>query len=95
MIHAGRPAVQMALADVAVDVANVDYINAHGTSTPVGDVCEAKALQTVSRARRIARLPVSSTKSMTGHLLSGCRRGGGACLPRAFDAGHPANHQSR
>jgi 3-oxoacyl-[acyl-carrier-protein] synthase II len=57
-----------ALADAAVDPAAVDYVNAHGTSTPEGDRVEALALKAVfgEHARSLA---VSSTKSMTGHLL--------------------------
>jgi 3-oxoacyl-[acyl-carrier-protein] synthase II len=45
----------------------VDYINAHGTSTPVGDVCETEAIKSIFGAQ--TKVPVSSTKSMTGHLL--------------------------
>ena len=58
----------LALADGAVRPAEVDYINAHGTSTPTGDVNETQAIKTVfgEHARKVA---VSSTKSMTGHLL--------------------------
>ena len=59
----------MALADARVDPGCVDYVNAHGTSTPVGDACEAKVLQTVL-GEASTRVPVSATKSMTGHLLS-------------------------
>jgi len=57
-----------ALADAGMDCGEVDYINAHGTSTPAGDVAETKALKRAfeSRASEVA---VSSTKSMTGHLL--------------------------
>ncbi len=47
----------------------IDYVNAHGTSTPVGDCCEAKVLQSVLGSSWNS-VPVSSTKSMTGHLLS-------------------------
>lgn len=60
----------MAMKHAKVNPEEVDYINAHGTSTPVGDVCETKA---VKRAfgdhARNGGLLVSSTKSMTGHLL--------------------------
>jgi 3-oxoacyl-[acyl-carrier-protein] synthase II len=48
----------------------VDYINAHATSTPVGDSAEARALKVVF-GEAVARIPVSGTKSMTGHALSG------------------------
>jgi 3-oxoacyl-[acyl-carrier-protein] synthase II len=47
----------------------VDYVNAHATSTPVGDVSEARVLGTVF-GDDVRRIPVSSTKSMTGHLLT-------------------------
>jgi 3-oxoacyl-[acyl-carrier-protein] synthase II len=68
-----RPAVlaiTQALGDAEVAPADVDYINAHGTGTPVGDVSEALALHTAF-GPEVARVPVSSTKSMTGHLLAG------------------------
>jgi 3-oxoacyl-[acyl-carrier-protein] synthase II len=57
-----------ALEDAGVDPAALDYVNAHATSTPVGDAFEARALRTVLGAAAPA-VPVSSTKGMTGHLL--------------------------
>jgi 3-oxoacyl-[acyl-carrier-protein] synthase II len=59
---------QMALRNARLNPGDVQYINAHGTSTPLGDVAETKALKTVfgDHARHLA---VSSTKSATGHML--------------------------
>ncbi|HYW03031.1 MAG TPA: beta-ketoacyl-ACP synthase II [Gammaproteobacteria bacterium] len=59
---------QGALDDARIDAGEVDYINAHGTSTKVGDVAECTAIKTTfgAHARKLA---VSSTKSMTGHML--------------------------
>jgi len=64
-------AVRMALSDASLTPDAVDYVNAHGTSTPVGDVNELVALRKVLGARATSGLMVSSTKSMTGHLLGG------------------------
>ncbi|MEO5341024.1 MAG: beta-ketoacyl-ACP synthase II [Magnetococcus sp. MYC-9] len=58
-----------ALEDAGVDRSVVHYINAHGTSTPQGDVVETEAIKTVFGQALASRLLVSSTKSMTGHLL--------------------------
>jgi 3-oxoacyl-[acyl-carrier-protein] synthase II len=62
-------AVRQAFADARINPDQVDYINAHGTGTPVGDACEARVLHAVL-GPAADRVPVSSTKSMTGHLLS-------------------------
>jgi 3-oxoacyl-[acyl-carrier-protein] synthase II len=57
-----------ALRNAALDPSTVDYINAHGTSTPLGDIAETIAVKRVlgEHAKKVA---VNSTKSMTGHLL--------------------------
>ena len=61
-------AMQNAIDDAGIDAAAVGYVNAHGTSTPAGDVAESIAIETVFAAVK-DRILVSSTKSMTGHLL--------------------------
>jgi 3-oxoacyl-[acyl-carrier-protein] synthase II len=62
-------AVRQALADAGVSPDDLDYVNAHATSTPVGDVAETRVLHAVL-GPAVKRVPVSSTKSMTGHLLT-------------------------
>ena len=57
-----------AVRDAKITPDVVDYVNAHGTSTPIGDTLEAHAIRNFFGERKI---PVSSTKSMTGHLLGG------------------------
>ena len=56
-----------ALEDAAIDASAIDYVNAHATSTPLGDECELKAIERMFGDRK--SLNVSGTKSMTGHLL--------------------------
>src|SRR5689334_25067734 len=57
-----------ALHDAKLQPSEIGYVNAHGTSTPIGDVLEAHAIRNFFGERRV---PISSTKSMTGHLLGG------------------------
>jgi len=61
-------AMQVALKDARLSPEHIDYINAHGTSTPVGDKGECLAIK-VALGERAKSVAVSSTKSMTGHLL--------------------------
>jgi 3-oxoacyl-[acyl-carrier-protein] synthase II len=58
-----------AIHDAKLSPSDIDYVNAHGTSTPIGDVLETMAIKRTFGAD--TKIPVSSTKSMTGHLLGG------------------------
>jgi 3-oxoacyl-[acyl-carrier-protein] synthase II len=64
----GYRAMRNAMKDAERDLGEIDYINAHGTSTPLGDIAETIALKRLLGARA-AKVAVNSTKSMTGHLL--------------------------
>jgi 3-oxoacyl-[acyl-carrier-protein] synthase II len=81
----GARAMALALADAQLEAEQVDYVNAHGTSTPANDSNETAAIKTAlgPRARQI---PVSSTKSMTGHLLGGS--GGIEAVAAVLAIGH-------
>src|SRR5947199_6004025 len=63
-------AMQMALEHARISPDQVDYINAHATSTDIGDICETRAIKQVF-ADYAHKVSISSTKSMTGHLLGG------------------------
>ncbi|MBK8489580.1 MAG: beta-ketoacyl-ACP synthase II [Saprospirales bacterium] len=63
-----RKVMELTLQDARMTIEDIDYINVHGTSTPLGDIAETKAIQQVFGERAYG-LNISSTKSMTGHLL--------------------------
>ena len=62
-------AMRMAFADAGIDPSEIDYVNAHGTSTPVGDSAETRVLKLALGKEKAYATPVSSTKGATGHCL--------------------------
>ena len=66
----GAKAIKLAIDDASLDIDQIDYINAHGTSTAANDMNETAAIKSIFRDKSYL-IPVSSTKSMTGHLLGG------------------------
>jgi len=64
-----RRAMEMTLKDAGVNPGEVDYINTHGTSTPAGDINELKAIKLSLGEEAAKKISISSSKSMTGHLL--------------------------
>ncbi len=77
-------AIRDALADAGISAADVDYINAHGTSTKIGDMVEAQAIRLVFGKKEV---PVSSIKSMTGHMLGASGAFETACTAMSIKEG--------
>ena len=68
MVTEGFRAMKMALNNAKINVDSIDYINAHGTSTPLGDEIEYNAVKKLFE-KNLEKIFMSSTKSSTGHLL--------------------------
>ena len=83
-------AMEMALTDAGMAPEDIDYINAHGTSTPLNDRSETLAMKKVF-GDEAYKIPISSTKSMTGHLLgaSGALEAAVAAMAIANSAAPP------
>jgi 3-oxoacyl-[acyl-carrier-protein] synthase II len=73
----GARAMQNSILDAGLNITDIDYINAHGTATPLGDATETSAIKSLFKDHAY-KLSVSSTKSMIGHLLGAA--GGAECI---------------
>jgi 3-oxoacyl-[acyl-carrier-protein] synthase II len=62
-------AIRMALSDAGIEPDDIDYINAHGTSTPLGDASETRVIKLAFGEEKARSTPISSTKGATGHCL--------------------------
>jgi len=82
--NGARRAMRMAIEQAGIAASEVGYINAHGTSTQLGDAAETGAIREVFGA---GAPPVSSTKSMTGHLLGGAAAIEAVACVRALETG--------
>jgi 3-oxoacyl-[acyl-carrier-protein] synthase II len=84
---------RLAMADAGLTPANIDYINAHATSTTIGDAVETKALRQVFRTRA-DKLAINATKSLVGHTLGAAGAIGGIATVLAIHTGqiHPTTN---
>src|SRR4029077_15823982 len=78
---------RLALADAGVTLAQVDYINAHATSTIIGDTVEPRAIQLLFKSRT-AKIAITPTKSVIGHPLGAAGAIGGIASVMALHTGH-------
>ena len=79
-------AMKLALKDAKLNSEDLDYVNAHGTSTPAGDLNELRALKLALGEDTAKQISISSTKSMTGHLLGSCSGNRGSFLYQSHGA---------
>ena len=83
----GAKAMQLAMKEAGIAPEQVDYINAHGTSTPANDVGETKAIKLALGEEAAKKTAISSTKSMTGHLLGAAGAIESICCVKALQEG--------
>ncbi len=83
----GAKAMKLAMKEAEITPEQVDYINAHGTSTPANDVGETKVIKKALGEENARKTPISSTKSMTGHLLGAAGAVEAICSVKALEDG--------